>query len=963
MGENVHFSINEKIEHIIFDEESWDYDELFVADNVSELKHFLNRTNWEEFRVVDSSGYDGNYYIGNARNYIHADILSKASDNGWFPNHNKMSVHSLHSDIDFIYIIRGKDNDAGMFGCDDYCVKYVFEDYTILTRDNSKDDKDIIKKFGNLIDRVSLLEPSDNDILDSQGNELTIEQMEFFKSSVIRDTSGKLLVCYHNTNAEFDIFDKERIRTGTFGNGFYFTTDKRSADSYGGKFTNAYYLNAKKVAVVPEDYEDIHEYLIAEFGGDDISLLFDAGYDAISTPMYWNDDMFEYYVVFGPNQIKRISNKMPTNSDNLNESMSNSISIDVAEAEEIATQFVSPTPTYQTWIDTQGRFLDASKLGSHYNMVDEVFWQLSDKGEFNDVKPIDLDPLDYNAMTDKIFDSFLNIGWIQIGLDCNFVGIHLKPTREQYDSIEKYLDYSFEEGEYSMSVSVHSNPFQYASYNLKEVTPEYVVGRIKRCFSSGTLYEAVDSTGKQLTAEQETFFANSKVRDDKGNLMVCYHGTENTGFTEFKPQNGKSQFGKYKFNTHNVNYFTSDFETAKSYTLIGIGDTDGEHKNIYACYVNITNPYIVDNQTDVDIKSFQNIKDKKIRDVQVRTFDRIFRKWSRWFPDASDLDDINRDMHTLNFEFRPTDESEEYFDLYTLGKNTAFGSEHQEMFDYTLEEYFSEDCYEEFRDAVVGNYEEEYDDYYLTIDDIIKFVLLMNEEEGTNYDGIIVSDIYDVGPRGSIWSAIPATDIITLKSSNQIKRITNSAPTDKGSIDEDLGDNSMNFSSALEADIKRSLNNVYKDRDKYETQEDLEDAMYWAINDCLRDLQFISKSKSEVIEDIIAMELKEREKTIEESVDTAPFKFRLVEEFVNTMVPGERYFFRSKGGIRSGYYKGSTKTWHIFTDGDGGNDHYVNLWSNIATSKEDLEMLDGVVDKMEKDTKVPKTMHLPNRFI
>jgi hypothetical protein len=98
---------------------------------------------------------------------------------------------------------------------------------------------------------------------------------------------------------------------------------------------------------------------------------------------------------------------------------------------------------------------------------------------------------------------------------------------------------------------------------------------------------------------------------------------------------------------------------------------------------------------------------------------------------------------------------------------------------------------------------------------------------------------------------------------------------DSENIDEGLGDNNMNFSSALEADIKRSLNNVYKNRDKYETQEDLEDAMYWAINDCLDGLQFLSRSKSEVIEDIIAMELKKSNMSINESVSNT-FKFRLV---------------------------------------------------------------------------------------
>jgi hypothetical protein len=71
---------------------------------------------------------------------------------------------------------------------------------------------------------------------------------------------------------------------------------------------------------------------------------------------------------------------------------------------------------------------------------------------------------------------------------------------------------------------------------------------------------------------------------------------------------------------------------------------------------------------------------------------------------------------------------------------------------------------------------------------------------------------------------------------------------------------------------------VYKNRDRYETQEDLEDAMYWAINDCLSGVQFVSRNKSDVIEDIIRMEMKNMNRK-NESVTTSSLKFKLVEGF------------------------------------------------------------------------------------
>lgn len=158
--------------------------------------------------------------------------------------------------------------------------------------------------------------------VDSLGNPLTPEQVKFFANSKVRDNKGNLLVCYHNTDNDFDIFDKQKVKTGTFGNGFYFTTSERNASSYGGKFTKQYYLNITKPAFIDEQYEDIHEYLEAEFGVDDFNVLLERGYDGIVTPMYWGDDMFEYYVALEPDQIKSITNTNPTSSNNINEDIS-----------------------------------------------------------------------------------------------------------------------------------------------------------------------------------------------------------------------------------------------------------------------------------------------------------------------------------------------------------------------------------------------------------------------------------------------------------------------------------------------------------------------------------------------------------------------------------------------------------------------------------------------------------------
>lgn len=60
-------------------------------------------------------------------------------------------------------------------------------------------------------------------------------------------------------------------------------------------------------------------------------------------------------------------------------------------------------------------------------------------------------------------------------------------------------------------------------------------------------YSDRDSTGKQLSREQQEFFKDSKARDDKGRLKVLYHGTEKGGFTEF-------------IDTDDIGYFFTDKE-------------------------------------------------------------------------------------------------------------------------------------------------------------------------------------------------------------------------------------------------------------------------------------------------------------------------------------------------------------------------------------------------------------------
>lgn len=95
--------------------------------------------------------------------------------------------------------------------------------------------------------------------IDSEGNQLSEEQQEFFKDSKVRDANGNLLVVYHGTpNGNTTIFDKAKTsKINDMGQGIYFSTNKSDASTYMGKSRNkklySAYVNIKAPFVVSDD--------------------------------------------------------------------------------------------------------------------------------------------------------------------------------------------------------------------------------------------------------------------------------------------------------------------------------------------------------------------------------------------------------------------------------------------------------------------------------------------------------------------------------------------------------------------------------------------------------------------------------------------------------------------------------------------------------------------------------------
>ena len=98
---------------------------------------------------------------------------------------------------------------------------------------------------------------------------------------------------------------------------------------------------------------------------------------------------------------------------------------------------------------------------------------------------------------------------------------------------------------------------------------------------------------------------------------------------------------------------------------------------------------------------------------------------------------------------------------------------------------------------------------------------------------------------------------------------------------------------------------------------------------------------------------------LDDRYDEALNSHTITEEFVRDLIPGESYYFTYQNDkILYGTFKRKTPAW-LFFDVDG-REVWTSIFSNVATKKEDIEMVLGIVDKLEKDTKIPT--QVPNRF-
>lgn len=146
------------------------------------------------------------------------------------------------------------------------------------------------------------------DETDSEGRKISEKQSEYFKDTKIRDEEGNLLVVYHGTDQSFTAFDMEKGRANMDIQGAFFSPWEIDAEGYGEKVT-AYYLNIKNPADERTGYRALNRFKGQNEAGKKARMYLEKlGYDGVNNGN-------EEYIAFYPNQIKRIDNKNPSESE------------------------------------------------------------------------------------------------------------------------------------------------------------------------------------------------------------------------------------------------------------------------------------------------------------------------------------------------------------------------------------------------------------------------------------------------------------------------------------------------------------------------------------------------------------------------------------------------------------------------------------------------------------------------
>ena len=633
--------------------------------------------------------------------------------------------------------------------------------------------------------------------LDNLGRELSEEQIEFFKDSVVRDEEGRLLTMYHGTRADFNVFESDRTgqnyedNWSRAGKGYYFTPDKKVAKDYGEasidkgevKIKEAY-LNITNPFDMSTDYTETLSNLKTEYNIDDFYLK--VGYRLIDWFKSQNIDStevlkkngfdgihdFDDYVAFESNQIKDVNNKKPT----LNEDIRYSLSI------------LSDDAMRDILLTTRNDISEQALKKTRKQIAEE-------RPDFFSKKTDNLGRKLSKGMQDFMEDS---------------------KARDVNDSLSTVYHTMTDEGiQFNEFNPVGTNYYRYGD----QVVNFYTDSKVMSGSYADQRYETSDT--KKLNNLEE---AKQWLEEN-----VAPHLTEN------KVEIIEMENGKY-----GVKYTSLEYDDVSR--IVTYNDLDDLLRNIkrehtrgkkyanfqYEGYVNITNPYVV----DAEGRSWGQVR----RSIDEKRVNEALNLTEQQKADLIDLQiqsekeyynhlDKNRDFEYLQTALKSLPEMEQYnviMDLpldepkaemkyynwvsslmvetreefakkYRAGMEDYYTYKTPDTYFYNeLNRVYNQEYLEpaelyqlasmRFEDSGQSYGREYYENRYQknqTTNDVVKQVIEMNKN-GSNYDGVIMKNVVDYG--GSANGDYSPANLYVTFNSEQFKAWDNENPTSDADI-------------------------------------------------------------------------------------------------------------------------------------------------------------------------------------
>lgn len=194
--------------------------------------------------------------------------------------------------------------------------------------------------------------------------------------------------------------------------------------------------------------------------------------------------------------------------------------------------------------------------------------------------------------TDAMIE-FISRGNIRVIPEYPGINLQVEPTEVQYQQIRSLIEnLGWKEKTFIVDFD-NANGETVANLSYENaISANKIIEDIKYYFKEGKVpyksqlsdfrYSLKDSENNYLSKEQAEFFKDSKVRDENGRLLECYHYTNNE-FSVFENEKIASNSGDFGYFGKGF-YFTARKDYAK-----GFG------KNQIRAYINIKNPLIVEN--------------------------------------------------------------------------------------------------------------------------------------------------------------------------------------------------------------------------------------------------------------------------------------------------------------------------------------------------------------------------------